>query len=139
MKKLILIVAICLTWASAGAQNKPESLTYNTFIKKVWNFEKSPKEFVYLGKTPAVIDFYANWCGPCKRVAPIMDKIAKDYAGKITVYKVNVDDEKQLSNAFGIRSIPMVLFIPMKGKPMSQTGALSEEQYQKIIEENLLK
>lgn len=145
MKKSI-IIAIILTIAcvTANAQsNKSESkikhLTYNEFLHKVWNFESNPTTFIYKGKVPAVIDFYADWCGPCRRVAPIMEKLAEEYEGRLVVYKINVDQEKELATAFQAKSIPMVLFIPLEGQPMKQVGAMSEESYRKIVEEHLLK
>ena len=120
------------------ADVKPEHLTYDTFLKKVWNFEKNPKEWIYEGKEPCVIDFYADWCGPCKRVAPIMDEMAKKYNGKVKIYKINVDKERKLASVFQVRSIPAVLFSPVKGKPMMQVGLLPHDTYVKIIEEELL-
>ena len=114
-------------------------MTYNEFLKKVWNFENNPNTFIYKGKLPAVVDFYADWCGPCRRVAPIMEKLAEEYDGRLLVYKVNVDQEKDLASAFQVKSIPMVLFIPLEGQPMMQVGALPEEGYKKVIEEQLLK
>lgn len=118
---------------------KVEYLTYDTFIQKVWNFEKNPQTWVHEGKVPAIVDFYADWCAPCRRIAPIMDKIAKDYDGRLKVYKIDVDKEQRLASVFQVRSIPSILFIPLKGQPMMQAGALSEEMYIKIIEEELLK
>ena len=120
-------------------ESKVKHLTYKEFLKKVWDFESNPNTFVYKGKLPAVIDFYADWCGPCRRVAPLMEKFAEDYDGKLLVYKVNVDKEKQLASVFQVRSIPMVLFIPKEGQPMMQVGALTEEGYREVIEEQLLK
>lgn len=145
MKKVILttivILAACITACAQEKKDetKVQHLTYKEFLSKVWNFESSPNTFVYKGKLPAVIDFYADWCGPCRRVAPIMEKMAKEYDGKLLVYKVNVDQEKDLSSVFNVTSIPMVLFIPMEGQPMKQVGALPEEGYRKVIEEQLLK
>ena len=115
-----------------------EYLSYDTFLTKVWNFEANSQEWIYEGDVPCVIDFYADWCGPCKRVAPIMDDLADRYDGKVKIYKIDTDKEKELASAFGIRSIPSVLFVPMKGKPMMQTGALPRDQYIKIIEDELL-
>ena len=119
--------------------SKPEKLTKETFLTKVMDFEKNPKEWVFEGDLPCVIDFYADWCKPCKMVAPIMDELAKKYKGKVNIYKVDTQKEQELAQAFMIRSIPAVLFCPKEGKPMMQTGALSKEAYIKIIEENLLK
>ncbi|MFK5854835.1 MAG: thioredoxin domain-containing protein [Bacteroidota bacterium] len=116
----------------------PEYLTYETFKEKVWDFEKNPEEWKYEGDVPCVIDFYADWCKPCKMVAPIMDDLAKKYDGKVKIYKIDTDKEKKLAGVFGIRSIPSVLFSPMEGKPMMQTGALQKDAYIKIIEEELL-
>ena len=145
MRKTILLAMVILATAfTANAQDKKEEskvkqLTYKEFTKKVWDFEKDPSTFVYKGKLPAVIDFYADWCGPCRRVAPIMEKMAEEYDGKLLVYKVNVDQEKELSAAFEVKSIPMVLFIPMEGQPMMQVGAMQEAEYKKVVEEHLIK
>ena len=145
MRKTILIAMVILATAfTANAQDKKDEskvkqLTYKEFLKKVWNMENNPNTFIYKGKLPAVIDFYADWCGPCRRVAPIMEKLAEEYDGKLLVYKVNVDQEKDLATAFQVKSIPMVLFIPLEGRPMMQVGALPEEGYRKVIEEQLLK
>jgi len=127
------------TKKEATTDVKPEHLTYETFLQKVWNFEKHPREWSYEGKEPCVVDFYADWCGPCKRVAPIMDEMAKKYSGKVNFYKINVDDEKKLATVFRIQSIPAVLFIPVKGKPMMQVGLLPHDTYVKIIDQQLLK
>lgn len=125
--------------AATETKGEVEYLSYDTFLTKVWDFETNNQEWIYEGEVPCVIDFYADWCGPCKRVAPIMDDLAAKYEGKVKIYKINTDKERQLSSAFGIRSIPSVLFVPMKGKPMMQTGALPRDQYIKIIEDELLK
>lgn len=119
-------------------QMKPEYLTYDSFLEKVWNFEENPQEWVYEGDVPCVIDFYADWCRPCRMVAPIMDDLAKEYHGKVKIYKIDVDKEKKLASVFQVRSIPSVLFSPVSGRPMMQAGALPKDQYVKIIEENLL-
>ena len=145
MKKAFLITMVILATAiTASAQEKKEEskvkhLTYNEFLKKVWNFENNPNTFIYKGKLPAVIDFYADWCGPCRRVAPIMEKLAEEYDGQLLVYKINVDQEKDLANAFQVKSIPMVLFIPLEGQPMMQVGAMQEAEYKKVVEEQLIK
>ena len=146
MKKAILTIALCLAIGAISfaqeekkAEPKVKQITYSEFIKNIWDFEKDRDTFVYKGKVPAVVDFYADWCGPCRMVGPIMEKMANEYDGKLVVYKVNVDQEKQLAAVFGVRSIPMVLFIPVEGKPMVQTGAMKEEQYRQFIEKELLK
>ena len=127
-----------LTETPADSQSGPEYLTYDTFIEKVWDFETNPEEWIYEGDVPCVIDFYADWCKPCRMVAPIMDDLATEYEGKVKIYKVDVDKEKRLASVFQVRSIPAVLFSPVKGRPMMQAGALPKDQYVKIIEENLL-
>ncbi len=129
---------IAITHKNSAASVTPEELTYTAFLEKVWNFEKHPKEWIYEGNEPSVIDFYAVWCGPCKRVAPIMDEMAKKYDGKVKFYKVDVDKESKLASAFRIRSIPAVLFIPTHGKPMMQVGLLPHNTYVRIIDEQLL-
>lgn len=117
---------------------KPEHLTLESFKEKVWNFEENPQEWVFKGETPAVIDFYAVWCRPCKMVAPIMDEMAKKYDGKVKIYKIDTDKEKELAGIFQIRSIPAVLFIPTKGQPIMQTGAMPRDSYIEIIEKELI-
>lgn len=145
MRKVVFIAMIILATAfTANAQeekkeSKVKHLTYNEFLKEVWDFEKDPNTFSYKGKLPAIVDFYADWCGPCRRVAPIMEKLADEYDGKLLVYKVNTDQERDLAAAFNVKSIPMVLFIPMEGQPMMQVGAMPEEGYRKVVVEQLIK
>lgn len=129
---------IAINKDSATSSVTPEELPYTAFLKKVWNFEKHPKEWIYEGDEPSVIDFYAVWCVPCKRLAPIMDEMAKKYDGKVKFYKVDVDKESKLASVFQIRSIPAVLFIPTHGKPMMQVGLLPHDTYVRIINEQLL-
>ena len=137
---MILIVAgLTATAQEDKTESKVKHLTYSEFKKLVWDFEKNPNTFVYKGELPAIIDFYADWCGPCRRVAPIMEKLAEEYDGKLLIYKVNVDQEKQLASAFQVKSIPMVLFIPMEGMPYKQVGVMPEESFREVIEEHLLK
>lgn len=106
-----------------------EHLTYNSFKEKVWDFEKNPNEWVYKSDQPAIIDFYADWCKPCKAIAPYMEEIATKYEGIIKVYKIDTQNEKKLTKVFGIRGIPAVMFIPVNGQPMKQIGALPKEEY----------
>ena len=145
MKKAIL-VALILVFAgvTTSAQNKQETskvshLTYKEFLNKVWDFEKEPKTFVYKGKLPAIIDFYADWCGPCRKTAPVLEKLANEYDGKLLVYKINVDQERDLASVFRVSSIPALLFIPTEGQPMMQVGALNEAQFKDIIGKHLVK
>ncbi len=97
------------------------------------------KEWNFKGEVPAIIDFYADWCGPCKMVAPIMEELSEEYKDKLVVYKVDTEVEMELSSIFGIRSIPSLLFIPTEGRPMMQAGALSKAALKSIIEKELVK
>ena len=113
-------------------------LTKAMFLEKVFNYEKDPKKWSYLGDKPCIIDFYATWCRPCKIVAPIMDELAEKYKGQITIYKVDTDQERELAQFFGIRSIPTMLYCPSEGDPQMSQGALDKEAYEKVINEFLL-
>ncbi len=115
-----------------------KNLDYKTFVKKVWDIETYPDSFAYKNELPCMIDFYADWCGPCKRVAPIMEEIAQQYEDKIIVYKVNVDKEQKLPLIFKVKNIPTVFFLPTEGQPLSQVGALSKEEYISIINKHLI-
>lgn len=108
------------------------------FIKNVFDYEKS-QDWKYKGDKPAIIDLYADWCGPCRMTAPIMKELAKEYAGKIVIYKVNVDKERELAALFNASSIPLFVFIPMEGEPQLFRGAADKATYQKAIEDFLLK
>ncbi|MDR1154199.1 MAG: thioredoxin fold domain-containing protein [Bacteroidales bacterium] len=109
------------------------------FLTKIYNYEKHPQEWVYEGNLPCIIDFYADWCGPCKKVTPILKALAAEYKGKLIVYKIDVDREKELARFFGVSSIPMYLFIPEKDKPQQAIGAMPRESFEKVIKEFLLK
>lgn len=116
---------------------KVKELTTEEFKSKVMDFEKHPSEWVFEGERPALIDFYATWCGPCKMTAPIVEQIAEKYDGKVDVYKVDVDKEQQLAAMFGIQSIPSLLFIPLKGQPQMNVGAMSFGQLDSVVTEIL--
>ncbi len=109
------------------------------FIDRVMNYEKNKDVWVYEGDKPCVIDFYADWCKPCKLIAPIMAELAEEYKDEIYIYKVNTTQQKELSQVFGIRSIPAVLFVPMEGKPQKSTGALPKATFKQAIDNFLLK
>jgi thioredoxin len=111
-------------------------LTTADFKQKVFNFDAG-KEWKYEGDKPCIIDFYADWCGPCKMVAPILEDLANEYDGKLIVYKVNTDQETELAQVFGISSIPTLLFVPMSGQPQAAMGALPKESFKKAIEQVL--
>ncbi|MDP4187171.1 MAG: thioredoxin [Bacteroidota bacterium] len=113
-------------------------LSTQEFKDKVFNYEVN-KEWKYQGTLPAIIDFYADWCGPCRSIAPIMEELARDYAGKIIVYKVNTENEQELASTFGISSIPTLVFIPMEGQPQSAVGALPKQTLNQAIKDVLLK
>ncbi len=133
---LIITLMIILPLFSEETLSKPEHLTLGTFKEKVFDFE-TETEWNFKGEIPAIIDFYADWCGPCKRVAPIMEELAIEYEGKVTIYKIDTEDQKQLAAIFGIRSIPSILFIPKDGQPQMMTGALPKESFVKMIGEVL--
>lgn len=118
---------------------KTINLTREQFLAKVANIEANPQEWNYLGDKPAIIDFYADWCGPCKVVAPILEELAGEYADDIYIYKVDTEAEQQLSAEFGIRSIPSLLFVPMDGQPQMAQGALPKDALKEAINEVLLK
>lgn len=160
MKKILVTILSALLLVSCGDSKKKnkenkeqevaqevkaednslvKSIDYKFFIKNIWDLEKYPDSFAYEAKLPCVIDFYADWCGPCRKVAPIMEEIAKEYEGKILVYKVNVDKDLKLPTIFRVSSIPTVFFLPQEGQPLSQIGALSKEEYVSIINRYLVK
>lgn len=115
-----------------------EHLTKETFLEKVFNFEKNT-DWKFEGQLPCLIDFYADWCQPCKMVAPILEELSKEYEGKINIYKVDTEDQTELSAAFGIKSIPSLLFCPVDGQPQMAMGALPKESLRKAINDVLLK
>jgi thioredoxin len=135
---------------SSGAGSKSENtsgstesenviqLTNAMFLEKVYDYKTNPDKWTFKGDKPCVIDFYADWCRPCKMVAPIMAELSEKYKGQITIYKVNTDQEPELSQFFGIRSIPTVFFCPATGDPQMTQGALPKETFEKVITEVLL-
>lgn len=138
MKTIIISLLIFLTSAfavSIQAQTVQE-MTTQQFKEKIWNFEKE-KDWKYISDKPAIIDLYATWCGPCKRLAPILADIQKDYGNKIQIYKVDTDKEVQLARLFNVSSIPLMIFIPAKGQPFAVSGLRPKEQLVQIINEKL--
>lgn len=128
--------------AAGDAGNEQSTISHLTraeFLKKVADYEKNPNEFKYLGDKPAIIDFYADWCAPCKKMAPALDELSKEYAGRIYIYKVDVDNEKELASVFGIQSLPTIWFVPVKGDPQVKVGGMSKEQLKEYIDKVLLK
>jgi thioredoxin len=149
MKKLkfifLLVVIFATNGISAQTEDKPGEvadvvvLNRTGFLKKIWNYEKNPDQWVYEGKLPCIIDFYADWCGPCRRVSPILKELAKEYQGKILVYKIDVDKEREIASVFQVNGIPAYLFIPVKGEPQTGSGALPRDYFVKAINDFLLK
>jgi len=123
---------------TTSSEENVVQLTKAVFLDKIYDFEKDPKKWTFKGDKPCVIDFYADWCRPCKMVAPIMAELSEKYKGQITIYKVNVDQERELAQFFGIQSIHTVFFCPPTGDPQMAQGALPKESYEKAISELLL-
>ena len=114
-----------------------EHLTLSMFKDRVFDYE-TDKEWNYKGELPAIIDFYADWCGPCKMVAPVMERLSTKYEGKLSIYKVDTEAEQELSAMFGIQSIPTIVFIPKVGRPTVSTGAMPEKEFERVIGDLLL-
>ena len=132
-----LLLFISLVTFNINAQEVIE-LNKQQFLEKVWNYETNPEAWKYNGTLPCVIDFNAKWCGPCRQMNPILNKLAAKYNGKIIIYKVDVDKEKELASLFGISSIPAFLFCPTEGDPRGTMGAYPADEFEKIIRTVLL-
>ena len=139
----MLLTAPCL-FAQTDNNNSENNegeiilLTKKDFLEKVYNYESNRDSFVYEGALPCIVDFYADWCPPCRIVDPILKELAKEYKGKIIIYKVNIDKERALAKAFGIQAIPTYFFFPSNGDPQHLSGAKPRETFVKMIEEMLL-
>ena len=148
-RRFITIAFVLIAFSQLAACQNPSNkkkkemktiqLTQTDFLTKVADYQNNPQEWKYLGDRPAIIDFYADWCGPCKMIAPILEELAAEYDGQIYIYKVNTENEEELAAAFGIRSIPSLLFIPMGEVPQMARGALTKNELKKAINEVLLK
>jgi len=139
---LLLGVVLAVSWSNStetNAQDKQSTPAEKHEAEEGKTIHMNKEQWVYLGDKPAIIDFYADWCKPCKLIAPIMDELAEEYKGQIIIYKVDTQVERELASVFGIRSIPAVLFIPMKGQPQMSTGALPKETFKDVIDDFLLK
>lgn len=150
MKTLITILAMLPALVTYGSnegvsdkttENKTKimELTKDEFIKRVYNYEANPNEWIFEGDKPSVVDFHATWCAPCKMLAPSLEELNQEYNGQINIYKVDVDKSPELAAIFGVRSVPTLLWIPMKGKPSITQGALPKSQLESIIKNTLLK
>lgn len=137
MKKYILLFSCICFFACTKAENDVVYLTTDQFKEKVFNYS-ADKEWKYLGEKPCVIDFYTTWCGPCKRLAPVMEELASEYGDRIVIYKVDTEQERELAQIFNIRSIPTLLFCPLEGQPQLAQGALPKEILERAIKEVLL-
>jgi len=117
-----------------------KDITTDFFSKNVYDFKNvtDSGELKFLGKKPVLIDFYATWCGPCRVLEPILDELYKEYNGEIDIYKVNTEDEMELAGAFGVMSLPTLLFIPIEGKPVISPGAPPKQMLKELIDEKLL-
>lgn len=135
---IIFVIGIIFSAYSQGGSDVV-SLTKTDFLAKVYNYEKNADKWVYEGDKPCIIDFYADWCGPCKKLAPVLAEVATEYKSQINVYKIDTDKERELAKAFRISGIPTVLFIPMDGGPQVARGALTKEEVEAAINQFLLK
>lgn len=144
---VVMLVSVNCSLSAKSNKNKEEGkaktgevITLNKaeFLAKVFNYEKNQDQWVYEGDKPCIVDFYADWCPPCKKIAPVLKELAADYKNDIIIYKVNVDNEKELAAVFGIQSIPSLLFIPQKGQPQMAQGALSKTMFIEQIDSYLL-
>ena len=146
LSAVMVLVSCCRNSGGDNQQNTNNKekkmqtihLTKSEFLAKVADYETSPNEWKYLGDRPAVIDFYASWCGPCKMIAPILEELAAEYGDSIYIYKINTEEEQELAAAFGIQSIPTLLFVPMEGAPQMAQGAMPKNALKEAIDKVLL-
>lgn len=146
LSAVMVIVSCCCNSGGDNQQNTNNKekkmqtihLTKSEFLAKVADYETLPNEWKYLGDRPAVIDFYASWCGPCKMIAPILEELAAEYGNSIYIYKINTEEEQELAAAFGIQSIPTLLFVPMEGAPQMAQGAMPKNALKEAIDKVLL-
>lgn len=140
-----IIVALVIVVSAYAAEpknketTKPIELTKDTFLENVFNYENNPEIWKYKGDKPAIVDFYATWCGPCRTTSPILRELAAEYSDEIYIYKIDVDKEPELARMFGVQSIPMFLFIPMNEQPQVGMGAMPKKSFKEAIDTFLLK
>ena len=145
----IFFTLLLLGWVTKDFAGNTEDaiiqkLTKADFYQKIMDLEKNPNNWKYSGNLPCIVDFYADWCGPCRQASPILEELAQKYKGQILVYKINIDQEKELAGAFGIQTIPAFLWVPKDGKPTMSNGVASSKEetkamFEKLIKEILLK
>jgi thioredoxin 1 len=136
----VLIVFVLSIHSTFGAEGEILKIDKAQFKALIMDYEKNPAIWKYTGKLPCIVDFYADWCGPCKTASPILDELARKYKGQIVVYKVNTDQERELATAFGISGIPAFLWVPQNGKPsmtsgISKTAEATKEEFEKMIQD----
>ena len=141
---IIVLFSMIRSHTAVAAEGDVVKIDKAQFKAQVMDYEKNPQVWKYTGKLPCIVDFYADWCGPCRTASPLLDELAHKYKGKIIVYKVNTDQERELSTAFGISGIPAFLWVPQSGKPTMTSGILktpeaTKEQFEKMIQDLLLK
>ncbi len=140
MKKALILFALLLaTFTTYAQESNVIHITKAEFIKKVYDYTINDKVLHYKGDKPAIIDFYADWCGPCRKLSPILEEVATEFKKDIYIYKVNTDKEPEIARAFGIRALPTLLFIPLEGEPEGNEGFLTKEQLYEAIYKVLLK
>ena len=142
MKKLVVLLMFVFAgsiYSFANSKDEAKEINTSQFMELVMDFNANPDSWVHKGDLPVIIDFHAVWCGPCKTLSPILEKIAKEYKGKINVYKIDVDKEPIVAKEMGIKAMPTILFSPMEGKPKINVGLMSESEIRKIVDEFLLK
>ncbi len=117
---------------------KVKKIDTETFKKEIYDYDVSPEKFIFKGDKPVVVDFYADWCGPCKQISPILETLAEEYKGEVVFYKINTDHNKALARMFNVRSIPMILYVPKTGDPSYTVGGMNKEGFKELIDEHLL-
>ena len=138
-KTLVFSILLILAGATACSESKVQNITYQDYLDKIWDFEQHHDTFAFKGNTAVIIDYYSKSCRPCMELLPIMEKMAKEYEGNLTIYKVNVDEETGLAHMFKVKGLPVIYFIPASGKYIKRHDGLpSEANLRQIIEKQLL-